>query len=170
MSIIASPFSLNQPGNLLVFFPCFFFGISSLYSSWGGCVHLPPSRIMNHFFLLKLVWEICSWLKRKGRGITRIVKVIVPSCCQRAVMCPSKKSCTTKDDDYPIIYRVSTIPGGAGFQPSTVVHPKSCASTHSERRIQVLSKHCLSRVGESMAIEQPSVEFNSAYSKFHDEI
>ena len=31
------------------------------------------------------------------------------------------KSCTTKDDDYPIIYRVLTIPGGAGFRPSTVV-------------------------------------------------
>ena len=30
------------------------------------------------------------------------------------------KSCT-KDDDYPITYRVLTIPGGAGFQPSTVV-------------------------------------------------
>ena len=30
------------------------------------------------------------------------------------------KSCTTKDDDYPIIYRVLTIPRGAGFQPSTV--------------------------------------------------
>ena len=30
------------------------------------------------------------------------------------------KSCTTKDDDYPIIYRVWTIPGGAGFLPSTV--------------------------------------------------
>ena len=30
------------------------------------------------------------------------------------------KSCTTKDDDYPIIYRVLTIPGGAGFCPSTV--------------------------------------------------
>ena len=30
------------------------------------------------------------------------------------------KSCTTKDDDYPIIYRVLTIPGGAGFLPSTV--------------------------------------------------
>ena len=28
------------------------------------------------------------------------------------------KSCTTKDDDYPIIYRVLTIPGGAGFLPS----------------------------------------------------
>ena len=24
------------------------------------------------------------------------------------------------DDDYPMIYRVSTIPGGAGFHPSTV--------------------------------------------------
>ena len=30
------------------------------------------------------------------------------------------KSCTTKDDDYPIIYRVLTIPGGAGVRPSTV--------------------------------------------------
>ena len=30
------------------------------------------------------------------------------------------KSCTTKDDDYPIIYRVLTIPGGAGFRPPTV--------------------------------------------------
>ena len=26
---------------------------------------------------------------------------------------------TTKDDDYPIVYRVLTIPGGAGFLPST---------------------------------------------------
>ena len=30
------------------------------------------------------------------------------------------KSCTTKDDDCPIVYRVLTIPGGAGFCPSTV--------------------------------------------------
>ena len=30
------------------------------------------------------------------------------------------KSCTTKDDDYPIIYMVLYIPGGAGFLPSTV--------------------------------------------------
>ena len=27
---------------------------------------------------------------------------------------------TTKDDDYPIVYRVLTISGGAGFLPSTV--------------------------------------------------
>ena len=32
------------------------------------------------------------------------------------------KACTTKDDDYPIIYRVLTIPGGAGFLPSTVAN------------------------------------------------
>ena len=30
------------------------------------------------------------------------------------------KSWTTKDDNHPIIYRVLTIPGGAGFRPSTV--------------------------------------------------
>ena len=30
---------------------------------------------------------------------------------------------TTKDDDYPIIYRVLPIPNGAGFQPSTVELP-----------------------------------------------
>ena len=34
--------------------------------------------------------------------------------------CWWRKSCTTKDDDYPIIFRVSYIPGGARFQPSTV--------------------------------------------------
>ena len=33
------------------------------------------------------------------------------------------KSCTTTDDDYHIIYRVLTSPGGAGFLPSTVVPP-----------------------------------------------
>ena len=30
------------------------------------------------------------------------------------------KSCTTKDDDYPMIHRALYIPGGAGFCPSTV--------------------------------------------------
>ena len=36
---------------------------------------------------------------------------------RKAVGWPS----TTKDDDYPIIYRVLTIPNGAGFLPSTVL-------------------------------------------------
>ena len=42
------------------------------------------------------------------------------SISQRESYCWWTKSCTTKDDDYPIIYRVLTIPGGAGFCPSTV--------------------------------------------------
>ena len=37
--------------------------------------------------------------------------------------CWWKKSCTSWYGKYPIIYRVSYIPGGAGFQPSTVSHP-----------------------------------------------
>ena len=49
----------------------------------------------------------CSRLERKGNFGTRWY-------------CWWTKSCTTKDDDYPIIYRVLTIPGGAGFRPSTV--------------------------------------------------
>jgi len=32
----------------------------------------------------------------------------------------AQQSCTTKDDDYSFIYRFLIIPGGAGFQPSTV--------------------------------------------------
>ena len=39
-------------------------------------------------------------------------------------------SCTTKDDDYPIIYRVLTIPGGAGFRPSTVSSSISINTFH----------------------------------------
>ena len=46
------------------------------------------------------------------------------------------KACTTKDDDYPIIYRVLTIPGGClGFCPSTVLPRDSCIS-------QDVGKHC----------------------------
>ena len=37
-----------------------------------------------------------------------------------ASYCWWTKPCTTKDDDYPIIYRVLTIPCGAGFLSSTV--------------------------------------------------
>ena len=43
------------------------------------------------------------------------------------------KSCTTKDDDYPIICRVLTIPGGAGFCPSTeslIKIPQNQVSNH----------------------------------------
>ena len=36
------------------------------------------------------------------------------------------KSCTTKDDDYPIIYGVLAIPGGAGFRLPTVCFNPTC--------------------------------------------
>ena len=40
---------------------------------------------------------------------------------RKLTYCWWTKSCTTKDDDYPIIYRVLTIPGGClRFLPSTV--------------------------------------------------
>ena len=49
----------------------------------------------------------------------KLTKVVRDSCRFRSY-CWWLKSCTTKDDDYPIIYRVLNIPGGAGFLPSTV--------------------------------------------------
>ena len=49
------------------------------------------------------------------------------------------KSCTTKDDDYPIIHRVSYIPGGAGFQPSTVsLHRTKQVSTRRDMKLTCL--------------------------------
>ena len=44
--------------------------------------------------------------------------------------CWWKKSCTSWYGRYPIIYRVSYIPGGAGFQPSTVVNLQSLPLDH----------------------------------------
>ena len=48
-------------------------------------------------------------------GLYNSVTVITP-----VTYCWWTKSCTTKDDNDPIIFRVLTIPGGAGFLPSTV--------------------------------------------------
>ena len=45
------------------------------------------------------------------------------------------ESCTTKDDDYPIIYRVSYIRGGClGFLPSTVWFNSRCWLTFTDWR------------------------------------
>jgi len=45
---------------------------------------------------------------------------LFPKACEGVVLLMDKIPLTTKDDEYPIIYRVLTIPGGAGFLPSTV--------------------------------------------------
>ena len=72
-------------------------------------------------------WCECAfaWPKRFGLlrrwGITshRVLSSVGWGVFQR--YCWWTKSCTTKDDDYLIIYQVLTIPGGAGFCPSTVL-------------------------------------------------
>ena len=74
--------------------------------------------------------------------------LMISPCCR--YYCWWQKSCTTKDDDYPILYRVSTIPGGAGFHPSTVsqIHP--------------LERHSLSRIFGTEVDEKMAKESYSA--------
>ena len=63
-----------------------------------------------------LVWGIVDviWKETISKGNFVFQPVIFRRYCWW------KKSCTTKDDEYPIMNRVLTIPGGAGFLPSTV--------------------------------------------------
>ena len=56
---------------------------------------------------------------------------------KKTTYCWWTKSCTTKDDEYPIIYRVLTIPGGAGFCPSTVSQTAQEITTTSTQPKQV---------------------------------
>ena len=64
-------------------------------------------------------WQIIYIIEK----IIASLKLLVSFCSQIWfwTYCWWTKSCTTKDDDDPIIYRVLTIPGGClGFLPSTV--------------------------------------------------
>ena len=75
--------------------------------------------IPNKYPLYKVyIWGWLLWVASQGRHQQQ--KLIVLFWPFGRWYCWWLKSCTTKDDDYPIIYRVLTIPGGAGFQPSTV--------------------------------------------------
>ena len=65
------------------------------------------------------------------------------------------KSCTTKDDDYTIIYRVLTIPGGAGFRPSTV------------RPILVSSYHIMDGTGWWVSISLKRDQFTFYTIRMH---
>ena len=62
-------------------------------------------------------WDL-QFLLKEGVWILRVQRYVV----SLPQYCWWTKSCTTKDDDYPIIYWVLTIPGGAGFRPSTVCY------------------------------------------------
>ena len=70
-------------------------------------------------FVSFVSWELpwCGW---KYHVKTRADKIEQKIPSRKLTYCWWTKSCTTKDDEYPIIYRVLTIPGGAGFCPSTV--------------------------------------------------
>ena len=63
-----------------------------------------------------------SWTKRKFRS--NEVQLQHRMNKKESTYCWWLKSCTSWYGKYPIIYRVSYIPGGAGFQPSTLV-PKT---------------------------------------------
>ena len=65
--------------------------------------------------------------------------------CQGTVgrsYCWWKKSCTSWYGKYPIIFRVSYIPGGAGFQPSTVPVSIFCSIVFASRTTMVPCSFC----------------------------
>ena len=82
----------------------------------------PAGRLVR---LKSLPTCFISWLGRKILIVLQTWNVLkchefMETGLYASWYCWWTKSCTTKDDDYPIIYRVLTIPGGAGFCPSTV--------------------------------------------------
>ena len=93
-----------------------------------GTQPMPGLRILGdtHIWTIRCLpnqQEYCEILTNHLiEKIIASLKLLVSFCSQIWfwTYCWWTKSCTTKDDDYPIIYRVLTIPGGAGFLPSTV--------------------------------------------------
>ena len=72
----------------------------------------PPPKCSKGSCFLSLLFEAHSALATRTKSENH---------GEHSAYCWWTKSCTTNHDDYPIIYRVFTIPGGAGFCPSTVV-------------------------------------------------
>ena len=90
-------------------FPC----LTHIFSK--GLVQPPSSRIFG---------EESNWMIQMVAGeVIYPGKIVHGAWFGLVSYCWWKKSCTTKDDDYPTIHRVLTIPGGClGFCPSTVFH------------------------------------------------
>ena len=86
---------------------------SSQHRSWSPKLQSPLSGDPRG-----VTWGITGWLEWVP-GIWLAAWLWF-----KGTYCWWKKSCTTNDDDYPIVYRVLTIPGGAGFCPSTVLKNK----------------------------------------------
>ena len=75
-------------------------------------------KIFTHFDGLRTFFKLGWWWFKNHQLAKNLPKGFCFS--QHFPYCWWTKSCTTNHDDYPIIYRVLTIPGGAGFCPSTV--------------------------------------------------
>jgi len=91
-------------------------------------IHDPTAVV--HLFCRAAVFRTDLWIRLHAPSAVCLVCLgagfdgisspnhYVPS--WKLTYCWWTKSCTTKDDDYPIVYRGLTIPDGAGFCPSTV--------------------------------------------------
>ena len=90
---------------------------------WGYKSNVSPPTIWTppSFF-----WEVREDDGIKGMDPTAHLQQraeILQLCSPKDLLLMDKIRLTTNHDDYPIIYRVLTIPGGAGFCPSTVSSP-----------------------------------------------
>ena len=93
--------------------------VGRILSHWGPVTSVPnceSSGGENHCAIPPPRWSSGRhlWLQSHTCDLKH------PKKQRNCTYCWWTKSCTTKDDYYPIIYRVLTIPGGAGFRPSTV--------------------------------------------------
>ena len=86
--------------------------------------HLPPTDSSNGYIILKTITSLVRfpWQHPRHQKTRKITWNGPPRHCKKiSSYCWYLKSCTTKDDDYPIVNRVLTIPGGClGYLPSTV--------------------------------------------------
>ena len=68
-----------------------------------------------------------SYVAPSWMPVARFIGIPLPPKKKCNEYCWWLKSCTTKDDKYPIIYRVLYIPGGClGFHPGRVPHRQAC--------------------------------------------
>ena len=75
----------------------------------------------QHLINGSVAWVLGFWIHGFQNILENLHLQVIQVWCERCrTYCWWTKSCTTKDDDYPIIWRGLTIPGGAGFLPSTV--------------------------------------------------
>ena len=114
---------------------------SGIWTSWFAnkcCKSLSSGLDSKGICLLNIMYiEVFTpWTEKVQRNI----RTCRFSWETNITYCWWTKSCTTKDDDYPIIYRVLTIPGGAGFRPSTVVYSFGFFSGISEASSSSYSK------------------------------